>query len=271
MLQREALQLEVVPDTKGKPTGAIFCSSLQGTDPFSLSRLAEVLPLTGERCTSVLHRESLGRLIRTLQELADTAESPLLCRARSVEVTTDGPPSPWSGWAGGQNTYPWQQHSILGFWMFGGNLLIHCWSRLGCIWPPVSLSHPSFMGPSPEVESTFVDMSPTVSWCQMDEATTNNTHLEIRDLPRMLAAMLRETLTHVSSRRLETNALPSSALTSKGKISDHAARVMCGELDEVQARTKKVKFSTFAARGDRVDRRPGSLRDVLAISRIVRA
>ena len=66
--------------------------------------------------------------------------------------------------------------------------------------------------------------------------------------------MLRGTLTHVSSRRLETNALPSLALTSQGGISGHAARVVCGELeleqesesDVVQAHTNKVKLCTFA-------------------------
>ena len=115
------------------------------------------------------------------------------------------------------------------------------------------------MDPSPEVGSTFVDTSPVVSWCEMDEATTNSTHLEIRDMPRGLAAMLRETFTHVSSRRLETNALPSPALSSQGRgVSVHAARIMCGELelglaqdsesDVLQSHAKRVKISATADR-----------------------
>ena len=78
-------------------------------------------------------------------------------------------------------------------------------------------------------------------------------------MPRGLAAMLRETFTHVSSRRLETNALPSPALSSQGGgVSGHAARIMCGEpelglaqdseSDVLQSHAKRVKISNTADR-----------------------
>ena len=77
----------------------------------------------------------------------------------------------------------------------------------------MSPSCPSFMDPSPEVVSTYVDVSSIASWCEMDEASTNSLfkHLGIRrDMhPRVLATMPQETLTaQISSWRLENDALP---------------------------------------------------------------
>ena len=95
----------------------------------------------------------------------------------------------------------------------------------------MSPSCPFVMDPSPDVASTFVDVNSNVTWCEMDEATTNSLfkHLGLRREmhPRVLAAMPQESLTaHISSWRLENDALPSPAQVSQEGLLGHAARAV---------------------------------------------
>ena len=181
------------------------------------------------------------------------------------------PSSLWGGWGGHKDMCqcdrcrfdPRQQHSRF-------LSCVGCVGQ-GCRAQTESPSCPSFMDPSPEVVSTFVDVSSIASWCEMDEATTNSLfkHLGIRrDMhPRVLAAMLQETLTvYISSWRLENDDLPSPTQMSQGVLLGHAARIMCGvaradslrqqelelgiaqksEAYTAQCGAKKVKISTVA-------------------------